>query len=59
MFDDLPKAKPESIFPRNIEDISISGLQEYICELEDEIARVKIDIKKKKASKNAAASFFK
>ena len=59
MFDDLPKAKPESVFPRNIEDISVSDLQKYICELEDEIARVKSDIKKKKASKDAAASFFK
>ncbi len=58
--DDLPKLKQEEIrFPRNIEDMSISELEKYIIELENEIDRVKADIKKKQAFKDAAASFFK
>ncbi len=57
--DDLPKAKAEEVFPRNITDLSISDLKDYICDLEEEITRVKADIEKKKASQDAAASFFK
>ncbi len=57
--DDLPKLKPEMIFPRNIEDLSVSDLQDYIIELKSEIDRVNIDIEKKKSSQEAAASFFK
>ena len=59
MFDDLPKPKPENVFPRAIDELSVSDLQEYIQELEEEIERVRIDIEKKKSSQDAAASFFK
>ncbi len=57
--DDLPKLKLESLFPRNIEDLSVSDLGEYVIELQEEITRVELDIISKKASKDAAASFFK
>ena len=57
--DDLPKPIPESVFPRNLVDLSVSDLQDYITELEEEIEKVKADIEKKKASEDAAAAFFK
>ncbi len=57
--DDRPKAKPEMVFPRNIVDLSVSELNDYVIELKEEIIRVSCDIKKKKASQDAAASFFK
>lgn len=56
--DDLPKSKT-AVFPRNLETLSVSDLEEYIEELESEIARVKADIDKKKASSDAASAFFK
>ncbi len=56
--DDLPKPKT-AVFPRNLETLSVSDLEEYIEELESEIARVKADIDKKKASSDAASAFFK
>ncbi len=56
--DDLPKPKTAA-FPRNLETLSVSDLEEYIEELESEIVRVKADIDKKKASSDAASAFFK
>jgi uncharacterized small protein (DUF1192 family) len=59
MFDEeLPKPKT-SQFPRNLDGISVDELQDYIAELKAEITRVESDIDVKKASQNAAASFFK
>ncbi len=59
MFDeDLPRSKSDG-FPRNLESLSIADLEEYIIDLESEIARVRADIDNKKASSDAAASFFK
>ncbi|MCB1783270.1 MAG: DUF1192 domain-containing protein [Alphaproteobacteria bacterium] len=57
--DDLPKAKKTEDFPRNLELLSVSDLENYIEELESEISRVRQDIEKKNASRNAADSFFK
>ncbi len=57
--DDLPKPKPESVFPRNIENLSVSDLGEYVGDLKEEIKRVEADMINKKASQDAAASFFK
>lgn len=57
--DDLPKKKPTGEFPRNLEKLSIDDLGHYIEELKAEIARVEADMKKKKASRDAAASIFK
>lgn len=59
MFDDeLPKPKT-SEFPRNLENLSIDELKEYIEELKAEIQNAETDIEKKKASQDAAADFFK
>jgi uncharacterized small protein (DUF1192 family) len=56
--DDRPKPKT-SVFPRNMIDMSIAELQEYIGELEQEITKAQADIAKKKASQDAASSVFK
>ena len=43
----------------NLDDFSIEDLQKYISELENEILRVKEDIKKKQKLKLNAEKFFK
>lgn len=58
MFDDLPKPKTRE-FPRNLEGLSIEELEHYIMELNAEIEKTRLDIDKKKASRDAAASIFK
>ncbi len=50
------KAKPK---PKNLDPLSIDELNDYIAELEAEIARVKQEIAKKSAHLSAAAAFFK
>lgn len=57
--EELPKKKPSGEFPRNLDGMSISELQDYILDLKSEIERVEGDISKKKASQDAAASIFK
>lgn len=60
MFDDPDLPKPRNHdFPRNLDGLSVSELEDYIGDLEGEIARVKEDIARKKASQDAAASIFK
>lgn len=60
MFDeDRPKPKAEHQFPRNLDGMSVSELDAYIQALKDEISRVEEDVRKKKASQDAAASVFK
>lgn len=56
--DDLPKPKT-SEFPRNLDGMSVSELEEYVAELKEEITRVQADMAKKQASSAAADSFFK
>ncbi len=59
MFDEnLPKKKSND-FPRNLEQLSVDDLNGYVDELKAEIDRVELDIQQKKASKDAASSFFK
>ena len=60
MFDDedLPVLKTTT-FPRNLDKMSLSDLQDYVDDLEREIERVREDMKKKKASTDAADAFFK
>lgn len=59
MFDyELPKSKT-SEFPRDLTDMSVSELEEYITELQEEISKAEDDIAKKKASQDEAASIFK
>ena len=59
MFDDLPQKKTTEDFPRDLENMSISDLEDYIKDLDEEILRVKDNIKAKQASQEAAASVFK
>jgi uncharacterized small protein (DUF1192 family) len=59
MFEDLPRPKKNDAFPRNLVDMSIQELQDYIQDMKVEITRVEADITKKKASIEAAASIFK
>ncbi|MCB9982220.1 MAG: DUF1192 domain-containing protein [Rhodospirillales bacterium] len=56
--DDLPKPKTAE-FPRNLENMSVSELEDYITELKAEISKAEGDITKKKASAEAADSIFK
>ncbi len=52
----LPKAKkPE---PKNLEPLSIEALEEYIVELEAEIARVRAEIEAKKSHRGEAEALF-
>ncbi|MFZ4124759.1 MAG: DUF1192 family protein [Rickettsiales bacterium] len=57
--DDAPaKPKPESVFPRNISEASVAQMQEYLVELDAEIARVKAEIDKRGSVKAKAEAFF-
>ncbi len=57
-WDDLdPKTKKPK--QRNLDDVSIDALHEYIEDLEAEIERVKAEIEKKKAAIAGAEAFFK
>ena len=55
--DFLPQKQPGK--RKNLVDMSVSELEDYIEELKAEIKRAEEDIKKKKASRDAAASIFK
>ena len=50
------KKKPK---PKNLEEMSISALDEYIDELKTEIVRAEDMIKTKKVARNGADSVFK
>ena len=57
--DDLPVKKATAEFPRNLENLSVDELDEYVSELKAEIERVETDKAKKKASQDAASAVFK
>lgn len=59
MFDDDLPVKKTTEFLRNLDNLSVDELEEYIQEMKVEIERVQVDIEKKKASANAADAFFK
>lgn len=59
MFDEELPIKKTTEFPRNLDGLSVDELQDYIEDLKGEITRVESDIAKKKASADAASSFFK
>jgi uncharacterized small protein (DUF1192 family) len=56
--DDLEPQKQHSA-PKNLEEMSIEALGEYIADLEAEIARVREAIKGKKGAHADADQFFK
>lgn len=57
--EDMPKPKVNMVIGENLDAISVAELEHRIESLEAEIARVKAEIAKKQASKDAAAAFFK
>ena len=57
--DDLPKPAPKLIVGEPLHTISVAELEQRILAFEGEIARLKAEIAKKKASKAAADAFFK
>lgn len=58
MFEDLePRKKPPTL--KDLTDLGISELEEYITFLNSEIARTEKEIEKKKAVRDRAASVFK
>tara|TARA_R110000868_G_scaffold114192_1_gene306199 strand:+ start:1015 stop:1251 length:237 start_codon:yes stop_codon:yes gene_type:complete len=60
MFEDDPVVKKTvQDFPANLVDISVTDLREYIVALNEEIARVEVEITKKQAASSAADAFFK
>ncbi len=52
-----PKTKKPQ--PRDLENLSVEELAEYIVDLKDEIQRAEKDIQAKGAQKSAADAFFK
>ncbi|HEX9648004.1 MAG TPA: DUF1192 domain-containing protein [Alphaproteobacteria bacterium] len=60
MFDDDDRpARPARTIPRNLDKMSIAALEDYIAELEGEIARVRQDISAKQRLQSEAEKVFK
>ena len=59
MDDEEDIARPKDWTQREIENLSIEHLKDYIAELETEITRVKADIAAKKSHANDAENLFK
>lgn len=60
MFQDdqeLPRKKPELVF-RQLDTLSVKALEEYLVELENEIARTRAELAKRGGAKAAAEAFF-
>lgn len=57
-FDDLEPQKKKPVL-KNLEELSIEALHEYIAEMETEIERVRESIKAKEAARQGAEAFFK
>jgi uncharacterized small protein (DUF1192 family) len=55
--DMLPQKQPAKL--KNLTDMSIAELEQYIEDMKTEIKRVEENIAKKKAVMNAASSLFK
>ncbi len=54
-FEPIKQPKPK----KNLDEMSVEALHEYISELEEEIERTRASIKAKEAAKLGAESFFK
>lgn len=57
-FDDLEPQKKKPVL-KNLEELSIEALHEYIAEMETEIDRARESIKAKEAARQGAEAFFK
>jgi len=56
--DDLPR-RTEDFEPKNLDDLSLDQLEQYIEVLSSEIERVKLEITSKNSVMKAAESVFK
>jgi uncharacterized small protein (DUF1192 family) len=57
--DDAPKKPANMVIGENLDANSVAELEQRIQALDSEILRLKAEIAKKLASRNAAAAFFK
>ena len=57
--DEAPKKPANMVIGENLDAISVAELEQRIQALESEIARLRTEIAKKQASRNAADAFFK
>jgi uncharacterized small protein (DUF1192 family) len=57
--EDAPKKPTNMVIGENLDAISVAELEQRIQSLESEIERLKAEIAKKHASRNAADAFFK
>jgi uncharacterized small protein (DUF1192 family) len=57
--DDAPKKPPNMVIGENLDAISVAELEQRIQALDSEISRIKAEIAKKQASRNAADAFFR
>lgn len=58
--DDLiPKHLQPQLFPRKLDGLAVASMQEYIVELEAEIAKVRTEIDKRGGVKAKADALFK
>lgn len=56
--DEIAKSKRPQMFPRNIDGMSVSQMQEYIAELNTEIAKLQREIDKRGGVRSAAEALF-
>ena len=57
--DDAPKKPANMVIGENLDAISVAELEQRIQALESEIIRLRDEIAKKQASRDAADAFFK
>ncbi len=57
--DDEPKKPTNMVIGENLDAISVAELEHRIQALESEIMRLRAEIAKKQASRNAADAFFR
>lgn len=57
--DEAPKKPANMVIGENLDAISVTELEQRIQALESEIIRLRTEIAKKLASRNAADAFFK
>ncbi len=57
--DDAPKKPTNMVIGENLDAISVAELEQRIQALDSEIIRLKAEIAKKQASRNAADAFFR
>ena len=56
--EDLEPRKKKPVL-KNLDVMSVEELEDYVAEMKTEIERVAAEIKKKRAYRDAASSFFK